>query len=238
MLSFLETALGNLKDHRTIQQVFSDAASNKKGAGIIDIRVEDFDAGSVPALKNTPENVTKVMGEWASKNRNTEREKVMSLFTLKIDNADGIGQTEVFIEGSTGKGERYTGGGAMIDPRLSTSKFSNWKRSTTIHSHPFGLPCDFSSELGGAFSGGDLQMAVQYGVDLYLVSPSGNDMGVFNVNSYKSMVRSKLERSDQGAFYKRMSDAEMFKEGGVGDPVWNMSDAKINIGTVPIGKIK
>jgi RHS repeat-associated protein len=236
MLSAIETTLSNVKDHRTIQQVFSDAASNKKGAGIVDIRVEHFDAGSVTAYNNTQENQETVLKEWAGQNRTTEREKVMSLFTLKIDNSDGKGQSEVFIKGSTGEGEKYTRGqgGASVNPSLSTSKFSNAQRSTTIHTHPFGGPLNFSNELEGFASGGDLQWAVSNGVNLYLAAPSGNVMGMFDVNMYKRLVRATLTDD----YFKKMSDAEIFKPGGVGDPHYNEREAANSMQKVEIEKPK
>ena len=236
MLSAIETTLNNIKDHRSIQQVFSDAASNKKGAGIVDIRVEHFDAGSVPAFKNTQENQETVLKEWAGQNRTTEREKVMSLFTLKIDNSDGKEQFEVFLKGSKGEGEKYTRGqgGASVNPSLSTSKFSNAKRSTTNHTHPFGGPLNFSNELEGFASGGDLQWAVSNGVNLYLAPPSGNVMGMFDVNMYKRLVKASLK----GDYFEKMSDAEMFKPGGVGDPHYNEREAANSMQKVEIEKPK
>ena len=237
---------GTSKEMRIVKQSFVDALI-KANVNINSIiskppnpnTINIFNNQSQTAHLNTEANQTKVLSNWAIQNRTTEREKVMSLFTLKIDNPDGKSQTDVFIEGSTGAGEKYTSGGAIISPSLSTTSFGNAKRSTTIHTHTFGGPLNFSNELEGAFTGGDLQWALSNGVNLYLVPPSGNEMGKFDVNKYKQLVRSSLESQKGGEYFKKMSDAEMFNGvGPVADPYYSKPEASASMQKVEIEKPK
>lgn len=68
-------------------------------------------------------------------------------------------------------------------------------------------------------------------IDLYLVPPSGNEMGVFSVELYKKLVRSKLGSYD--SYYKNMSDSDMFEEKNqmtpVGDPISNKAQASSKV---------
>ncbi len=228
---------GTSKEMRIVKQDFVDAlnASNTNIKSIISkppnpntIRI--FNDQSQTAYLNTQENEEKVLIKWAGQNRTKEKEKVMSLFTSKIDNPDGKGQVKVFVEGSTGEGEKYTRGGAEVSPSLSTTSLSNWQRSTTIHTHPYGGPVDFSNELQGAFTGGDLQFAVGNGVNLYLVPPSGNEMGMFNLDRFKRLVRFGLENQKGGEYFKKMSDSKMFSGvGPPGDPYYSKPEAKASM---------
>jgi len=115
----------------------------------------------------------------------------MSLFVGWVRSDDPKYEfTDIFIEGNTVEGPLYKGdGGARVNADLSVGFGVFKQRSTTIHSHPFGKWNDFSNEPRGWGTGGDIQWSMEKGVDLYLVPPNGNQMGVFSpkdYNQYKS----------------------------------------------------
>ena len=59
-------------------------------------------------------------------------------------------------------------------------------------------------------------------------------MGMFDVNMYKRLVRATLTDD----YFKKMSDAEIFKPGGVGDPHYNEREAANSMQKVEIEKPK
>ena len=77
--------------------------------------LEDY---SQKAYMNTEVDQLNVLSKWAKKNQTNDVEKAMSLFTLKINNSDGKGQTEVFLEGTTVVANRSSSknGGGMVNP--------------------------------------------------------------------------------------------------------------------------
>lgn len=191
--------------------------------------------GSSEAYESSEANERKVLGKWAKENRGTKGERVMSLFTSKIDSPDGKSQMDVFVEGTTGEGPEYSRGGAVVSLAASQTSFTDWKRSTTIHTHLYGGPLEFSNELEGAFSGGDLQRALSIGINLYLVPQSGSEMGKFDVNKFKKLVRSSLENQSGGEYFKKMSDAQIFSGvGPIGDPYYSIPEAKSSMEKVKI----
>jgi RHS repeat-associated protein len=222
---------GTSKEMRIVKQIFLDALNNKK------IKIESilksppnnntisiFNEYSIPAFVNSEKNRNNQLSKWAKTNRNTKNEKAMSLFTNKIENPEGAGFVEVFTLGSTTIGPEYKlGHNATVDPEGSIG-ISGWKRSTTVHTHPWGGALNFSNELSGFASGGDLQWSLSNGIDLYLVPPSGDEMGKFSVEKYRKILRSSLE--SQYSEYKAYSDSDIFNDNTLSDPYFNKSEAK------------
>ncbi|MDK2772438.1 MAG: hypothetical protein KYX68_09460 [Flavobacterium sp.] len=192
-----------------------------------------FNNMSDTAYINNQQNQTVQLSLWAKKNRNSTNEKAMSLFTKQIDSPSGKGKMEVFTLGTTTEGPKYEpGNSAVVDPDKSTG-IKGWKRSTTIHTHPWGGPLNFSNELSGFASGGDLQWSLSNNIDLYLVPPSGGEMGKFSVEKYRKLVRQNLE--SQYPEYKNFTDSEIFDgSSSLGDPYFNKSEAKSSMEKIEI----
>ncbi len=132
----IDIAKANLKNQKNNHQWLRDASQK--------------------AYVNTDNNQHEVLSKWAKQNQTPDAERAMSLFTLQINNADGKGQTEVFVEGGTVQAPPSSkkGGGGMVNPNESHTNIPGAKRSTTIHTHPSGDALNFSNELQGFMSGG------------------------------------------------------------------------------------
>ncbi len=67
------------------------------------------------------------------------------------------------------------------------------------------------------------------GVDVYLVPPSGNEMGKFSVDLYKKLVRSYVDKWDttNDSYFKKQPDSSLFKSGNaVGDPYYRKPEVE------------
>jgi RHS repeat-associated protein len=209
---------GNSKEMRIVKPDFmneiskfsvnlNSVLSNPPNKNTINI----FNENSQKAYLNTNENVVSVLSKWGLLNRNNDRERTMSLFTKWIGNPDGIGYISVFVEGSTGVGDPYEpfkGGGATVNFYLSKTVFESWYRAVVIHTHRIGGPAEFSNEVVGFGSGGDVNFAYKDNFDVYLVPPSGNKMGKFSPDRYKKIARLSWERSDPR--FKTWTDNQLF----------------------------
>lgn len=152
---------------------------------------------STQAFESNAENELAVLRNWATENRNSSKEHVMSLFASTITREDGS-SVSVFSEGTTAVGEYK-----RMNPEDSKG-IRGWKRSTTIHTHPVNDWNDFSNQdKNSRFVGaGDIQWSLTNDIKLYVVPPLGNQMGVFDPNEYNAAVIRRMhfdsERYDAG----------------------------------------
>ena len=160
---------------------------------------KDLPNSSTIAYEATAENELSSLRNWAKGNRTNKEEHVMSLFTKFIESADGIGYFRAIAEGSTGIGPPHVPGkNASVNPEKSKGP-QGWRRSTTIHNHPYGRDYSELSNIPktSLASGGDIQWAIEKHIKIYMVPLNGDFMGVFDPQAYIDYVIKKIEADNE-----------------------------------------
>ena len=153
---------------------------------------------STPAYSSKDKR--QVLSDWSKENIaktiKNSREYGMSTYTKDIEDSDGE-IIEAFILGSTEEGNLYRPGKTArvnLDnskPNLPGWEKSGWKRSSSIHTHPFGRNDDFSDEYygGSGLLSGDIQWALKHNVELYLVVKNNPHVLRFDPIRYNEVVK-------------------------------------------------
>ena len=165
----------------------------------------DFElkANSVPAYPLNDKNEEAVMGTWARKNRESNVEKSMSIFSHQIFHEDGNLAGTVFIVGSTGISHHDD----KVD--LESSKpplgIKGWKRQAVVHNHPAPSVNAFSDAqpMGdfGNHYGGDYWWGATRGLDLYLIVEGHNNMLKFDYDTFLGELKeADISTQDLGIY--------------------------------------